>query len=105
MLLAIQLALLVVGVVVVLRGRMAGGRGREVVGTRARLAGLVLAGMAGWSTATGVSIERVAEGVQRLSVLGVQAVWLLAAMLIASLVAGSGRHEPATVGRARRAAA
>jgi len=93
MLLAIQMALFVVGGVVVLRGRMSGTRGHEVVGLRARLAGGVLAGMSGWSLATGMMIEQVPEGVQRLSVLGMQAIWLLAAMITASMVAGSGKPE------------
>jgi hypothetical protein len=99
MLLAIQLALLAVGVIVVIRGRMSGTRGGEVVGVRARAAGGVLGGMAGWSTATGLMLERVPEGVQRLGVLGWQAVWLLGAMVLASMIAGGGRP----VGAMRRA--
>jgi hypothetical protein len=90
MLLAIQLALLAVGVIVVVRGRMSGTRGQEVVGVRARLAGGVLGAMAGWSTATGLMLERVPEGVQRIAVLGWQAVWLLGAMMLASMIAGGG---------------
>lgn len=90
MLLAIQLALLAVGVIVVIRGKMSGTRGGEVTGLRARLAGLALASMAGWSTTTGLTLNSTPEGVQRLSVMGLQAVWLLAAMMLASLIAGSG---------------
>ena len=105
MLLAIQLALMAVGVIVVVRGRMLGTRGQEVAGVRARLAGGVLACMAGWSTATGMLLSRVPEGAPRLGVLGWQAVWLLGAMMLASMVAGGGRPEGARRGKARMAAA
>lgn len=98
MLLAIQLALLVVGVVVLIRGRMSGARGCEVVGPRARLAGLVLVGVSCWSITSGVMAERVPEGVQRLSVIGIQGVMLLGAMIIASMIAGGGRPQE-SVGR------
>lgn len=96
MLLAIQLALLAVGIIVVIRGKMSGTRGGEVTGLRARLAGFALASMAGWSTATGFTVHSAPEGVQRLSVMGLQAVWLLAAMMLASLIAGSGAPARAT---------
>ncbi len=102
MLLAIQLALLVVGVVVVVRGKMSGARGCDVIGLRARLAGGLLAGMAGWSTATGMMLQQVPEGVQRLSVIGLQAIWLLGAMVLASMVAGAGRPEEAVARRSGR---
>lgn len=102
MLLAIQLGFLAVGVIIVVRGRMSGTRGHEVVGMRARLAGAVLAGMAGWSTASGMMVERIPEGVQRLSVIGMQGVWLLGAMVAASVIAGAGRPEEAVRVRDRR---
>ncbi len=102
MLLAIQLALLVVGIVVVVRGRMCGARGREIVGPRARLAGLALLAMAGWSTASGLMVESVPEGAARLSVIGMQGVWLLGAMIVASMVAGAGQPEEAVAKRAQR---
>ena len=102
MLLAIQLALLAMGVVVVLRGRMCGIRGHEVIGMRARLAGLVMAAMAGWSTASGLMVEHIPQGVHRLSVVGMQAVWLLGAMILASMIAGSGMPEEAVAKRGQR---
>lgn len=102
MLLAIQLALLVVGIVVVIRGRMGGAKGCEVLGLRARLAGGLLAGMAGWSTATGMMVQQVPEGVERLSVIGIQAIWLLGAMVLASMVAGAGREEARAEARGSR---
>lgn len=95
MLLAIQLALIVVGVVVAVRGRMSGARGREVIGSRARLAGLVLLGMSAWSVTGGTMMGHVPEGMQRLSVVGMQGVWLLGAMIMASMIAGAGRPAEA----------
>lgn len=103
MLLGIQLALLVVGVIVALRGRMGGARGHEVVGVRARAAGVLIGVMAGASIAMthapGRGIETLAMGPERLAALAVQGVWLVGAMVLATLVAGSGRPEPAIRGR------
>ncbi|MCA9288293.1 MAG: hypothetical protein KDA05_06905 [Phycisphaerales bacterium] len=90
MLLGIQLALVAIGVVVLLRGQMSGARGREVSGARARLAGLVLVVMAGWSALASRGLEATPEGVDRLALVAVQCVWLLGAMIVASMVGGAG---------------
>lgn len=103
MLLGIQLALLAMGVIVALRGRMGGARGHEVVGARARLGGLVLVAMAG--TSIGMThgadgtLAGAAEGVDRLAAIGLQGAWLMGAMVIAALVGGQGRNVEAAGGR------